>query len=111
MIVNLHKLYFLSSHLSSQPNKKVFYPCIFLPLNKHHEEKLKYLRSLHFFIPPTKQALTSSYHYRYQEISTKIPLNISHRYQQFSTKNPLNIRILLKKIKIEGEFGKGIEGA
>ena len=93
IIVNLHKLCFLSSHLSSQSTKRVFNPNIFLPPNKHNEEKLKYLRSLYFFILTTKQALTSSYHYRYQEFSTKIPLNISHRCQQFSTKTPLNIKI------------------
>ena len=106
IIVNLHKLCFLSSYLSSQPNKRVFYPYIFLPPNKHHEEKLKYFRFLHFSIPPTKQALTSSYHYRYQEFSTKIPLNISHRYQQFSTKIP-QYQDLIGKKKQRENLGRG----
>ena len=30
-MVNLYKLYFLSSHFSSQPNKRVFHPSTFLP--------------------------------------------------------------------------------
>ena len=86
IIINLHKICFLSSHLSSQLKKRVFYCCIFLPSNKHLEEKLKYLRPLRFSISSIKQALTSSYYYRYQGFSTKIPLNISHRSNNFLQK-------------------------
>ena len=40
-MVNLYKLYFLSSHFSSQPNKIVFYPFTFLPSQPNtYERKL-----------------------------------------------------------------------
>ena len=32
MKINLYKLHYLSSHFSTQPNKRVFYPSTFLPL-------------------------------------------------------------------------------
>lgn len=49
MLVNLNKLKFSSSHLSSQPNKKFFRPSIFLPLTKHHETKTNISSIAHFF--------------------------------------------------------------
>ena len=40
IIVNLYKLYFLSYHFSLQPNKKVFHPPTFPPLQPNtHERK------------------------------------------------------------------------
>ena len=40
-MVTLYKLYFLSSHFSSQPNKIVFYPFTFLPSQPNtYERKL-----------------------------------------------------------------------
>ena len=42
IIVNLHKLHFLSSNFSFQPNKRVFYPLTFPSLQPNiHEEKLR----------------------------------------------------------------------
>ena len=32
MKINLYKLHYLSSHFSTQPKKRVFYPSTFLPL-------------------------------------------------------------------------------
>ena len=32
MRINLCKLHYLSSHFSTQPNKRVFYPSTFLPI-------------------------------------------------------------------------------
>ena len=66
VMVILYKLYFLSSHFSSQPNKKVFHPSTFLPSQPNtYERELNFfypstfLSSLHFlsshfFTPPTK---------------------------------------------------------
>ena len=48
IIVNLYKLHFPSSSFSLQPNKKVFYPPTFLPLQPN-----TYERKLNFFYPPT----------------------------------------------------------
>ena len=51
--VNLYKLYFLSSHFSPQPNKKVFHPFHFsTPPTKHTQRKNKSFLSSHFFILP-----------------------------------------------------------
>ena len=48
IIVNLYKLFFLSSHFSFQPNKKVFHPCTFPSFQPNtHEGKLN------IFHPPT----------------------------------------------------------
>ena len=49
--VNIYKLNFLTSHFSSQPNKKVFHHSTFILPTKHKWEKLKYF--LYFF--PTKK--------------------------------------------------------
>ena len=46
MRVNLNKLYFSSSHFSSQPSKRVFHPSIFLPSTKHHKTKTN-ISSIH----------------------------------------------------------------
>ena len=41
-MVTLYKLYFLSFHFSSQPNKRVFHPSTFSTLpTKHIQEKTK----------------------------------------------------------------------
>ena len=48
IIVNLYKLYFLSSHFSSQPNKKVFLLPTFLSSQPN-----TYKRKLNLFYPPT----------------------------------------------------------
>ena len=50
MRVNLNKLYFSSSHFSSQPSKRVFHPSIFLPSTKHHKTKTNISSISHFFI-------------------------------------------------------------
>ena len=51
MIVNLYKLYFLSSYFSFQPNKRVFYPPIFPPLQPNtHERKLNIFYPLTFLL-------------------------------------------------------------
>ena len=58
IIVNLYKLYFLSSHFSFQPNKRIFYPPTFPPSHfstlptKHIWEKTKSFLSSHFSILP-----------------------------------------------------------
>ena len=63
IIVNLYKLHFLSSHFSFQPNKRVFHPPTFPPLQPNtHEGKLNICHpptfpSSHFFTPPTKQTI------------------------------------------------------
>ena len=69
IIVNLYKLYFLSSHFSFQPNKRVFHPLTFPSLQPNtHERKLNIFHSptfpsshnflfSHFSTPPTKQTL------------------------------------------------------
>ena len=64
IIVNLYKLYFPSSLFSLQPNKKVFYPPTFPPLQSNtHEGKpnLFYpptnFSFFHFSTPPTKRTL------------------------------------------------------
>ena len=42
IIANLYKLYFLSSHFSHQPNKRVFHPLTFLTLHAStHKGKLR----------------------------------------------------------------------
>ena len=56
MRVNLYKIYFLSSHFSSYPNKRVFHPSAFLPPTKHKWEKIKYFLS-HTFPTPINQSL------------------------------------------------------
>ena len=50
MRVNLNKLYFSSSHFSSQPSKRVFHSSIFLPSTKHHKTKTNISSISHFFI-------------------------------------------------------------
>ena len=64
IIVNLYKLYFLSSHFSFQPNKRVFHLPTFPPLQPNtHEGKLNIFYphtnfpSFHFSTSPTKQTL------------------------------------------------------
>ena len=64
IIVNLYKLYFLSSHFSLQLNKKVFHPPTFPPLQPNTQEgKLNLFypptnfSSFHFSIPSTKRTL------------------------------------------------------
>ena len=50
-MVNLHKFYFLSSHFSSQPNKRVFHPSTFLLSQPNtYKEKTKSFLSFHFSI-------------------------------------------------------------
>ena len=51
MRVNLYKIYFLSSHFSSYPNKRVFHLSTFLLLTKHKWGKIKYFLSSTF--PPS----------------------------------------------------------
>ena len=64
IIVNLYKLYFLSYHFSLQPNKKVFHPPTFPPLQPNtHERKPNLFHPLtfpssYFSTPPTKRTLT-----------------------------------------------------
>ena len=59
-------LHFLSSHFSFQPNKRVFYPPTFPPLQPNtHEGKINIFYpptfpSSYFSTPPTKQTLRSS---------------------------------------------------
>ena len=48
IIVNLYKLHFSSFSFSFQPNKRVFYPPTFLPLQLNTQEK-----KLNIFHPPT----------------------------------------------------------
>ena len=47
IIVNLYKLYFLSSHFSFQPNKRVFHLPIFPPL-----QPITHKGKLNIFYPP-----------------------------------------------------------
>ena len=47
-MVNLYQLYFSPSHFSSQPNKKVFHPSTFPPLQPNTNKG-----KLNFFYPPT----------------------------------------------------------
>ena len=61
IIVNLYKLHFLSSHFSFQPNKRIFYPPTFPPLQPNtNKGKLNLFHppinflSFHFFTPATK---------------------------------------------------------
>ena len=54
IIVNLYKLYFLSSHFSFQPNKRVFYSLTFPSLQPN-----TYKGKLNIFYPPTN--FSSSY--------------------------------------------------
>ena len=68
-IINLYKLYFPSFPFSLRPNKRVFYPLTFPPLQPNtQEEKLNIFYSLtfssspnfsssHFSTPPTKRTL------------------------------------------------------
>ena len=59
MKVNLYKHHFISSHISSQLKKKVFFFLIFLLFHLQpntHKEKLNFFYSL-TFQPPTKQSL------------------------------------------------------
>ena len=64
MIVNVYKLHFPSSPFSLQPNKKVFHPPTFPPLQPNtHERKPNLLHpftfpSSHFSTPPTKRILS-----------------------------------------------------
>ena len=56
--VNLYKLHFSSSLFSLQPNKKVFHPPTFPPLQpKTHEGKSNLFYPPTFSTPPTKQIL------------------------------------------------------
>ena len=67
IIINLYKLYFLSSHFSFQPNKRVFHPPTFPSLQPNtHKGKLNIFHpptfpssynflSFYFSTPPTKQ--------------------------------------------------------
>ena len=64
IIVNLYKLHFPSSPFSLQPNKKVFHPLTFPPLQPNtHEGKPNFFYPLtnfpssHFSTPPTKWTL------------------------------------------------------
>ena len=64
IIVNLYKLYFLSSNFSLKPNKKVFHHFTFPPLQPNtHEEKPNLFYPLtnfpysYFSTPPTKRTL------------------------------------------------------
>ena len=69
IIINLYKLYFLSSHFSFQPNKRVFHPPTFPSLQPNtHKGKLNIFHpptfpsfynflSFHFSTPLTKQTL------------------------------------------------------
>ena len=47
-MINLYQLHFLFSYFSSQPNKKIFHPSTFPPLQSNTNE-----RSLNLFYPPT----------------------------------------------------------
>ena len=70
IMVNLYKLFFLSSHFSFQPNKRVFHLPNFPSLQPNtHEEKLNIFHpptflsshnfpSFYFSTPPTKRALS-----------------------------------------------------
>ena len=69
IIVNLYKLHFSSFHFSLQPNKRVFHPPTFPPLQPNTQEgKLNIFHlpifpsshnfpSSHFSTPPSKQTL------------------------------------------------------
>ena len=64
IIVNLYKLHFSSSLFSLQPNKKVFHPPTFPPLQPNTQKRKLNLfypptnfLSFHFSTPPTKQTL------------------------------------------------------
>ena len=71
IIVNLYKLYFPSFSFSLKPNKRVFHPLTFPPLQPNTQEgKLNIFypstfqsshnfSSSHFFTPPTKRTLKS----------------------------------------------------
>ena len=48
IIVNIYKLHFLFSHFSFQPNKRVFHPLTFPPLQPN-----TYEGKLNIFYPPT----------------------------------------------------------
>ena len=53
-MVNLYKLFFLSSHFSFQPNKRVFHPPTFPSLQPNtHEGKLNIFHPLTIFHPYT----------------------------------------------------------
>ena len=64
IIVNLYKLYFIFFYFSFQPNKRVFHPPTFPPLQPNtHEKKLNLFYpptnflSIHFSTPLTKWTL------------------------------------------------------
>ena len=54
IIVNLYKLHFSSFHFSLQPNKRVFHPPTFSPLQPNTQKgKLNIFHPLTIFHPPT----------------------------------------------------------
>ena len=93
IIVNLYKLHFPSSPFSLQPNKKVFHPPTFPPLQSNtHEGKpnLFYpptnFPSSYFSTPPTKQTLRVMVNNSFKEnfyekkiINILIAFSISHK--------------------------------
>ena len=57
MMINLYKLHFLSSHFSSQSNKRFFHPFTFQSFNQHIWGKTKSFLSSNFFISTIKWIL------------------------------------------------------
>ena len=71
IIVNFYKFYFLSSHFSSQPNKKVFHSSTFPSSQlKTYERKLK------LFYPPTFLSLQHFSSFYFSTPSTKRTLRV-----------------------------------
>ena len=90
IIINLYKLYFLSSHFSFQPNKRVFHLLTFPSLQPNtHEGKLNIsilplfhpptnFSSSQFSTPPSKQTLSKT-----NCISTIVIANILRRIRGY----------------------------
>ena len=73
IIVNLYKLYFLSSHFSSQPNKRVFILPIFLSSQPN-----TYERKLNLFFLPLFYPLSIFYPPTFPLLKSKEPLSHCH---------------------------------
>ena len=61
--VNLYKLHFLSFSFFLQPNKRIFHPPIFSPLQSNtQEKKTKYFLSFYFSTLSIKRTLNNASH-------------------------------------------------
>ena len=111
IIVNLYKLYFLSYHFSLQPNKKVFHPPTFPPLQPNtHEGKQNLFYPPIFLSNQTKKFSTlllfhpsNQKHMRENQIFSILPLFHSSNQTDpkfFSLSFNLYILIFLSRLVI-----------